>query len=79
MAYLTLSLLMMTQKDFLDSVDQDQTAQNVQFYLWSTLFLHFHSRLYLNCFFILQWKYIFSQWKTKIYLFASERVWDKSQ
>ena len=34
---LTLSLLMTTQKDFVDSVDQDQTAQNVQSDLWSTL------------------------------------------
>ena len=36
---------------------------------------HFHSRLYLKCFFILQWKSIFSQWKATIYLFGSERVW----
>ena len=43
---LTLSLLMTTQEDFLDSVDQDQTAQNVQSDLWSTLFtLFFFFRL----------------------------------
>ena len=34
---LTLSLLMTTQKAFVDSVDQDQTAQNVQSDLCSTL------------------------------------------
>ena len=33
---LTLSLLM-TQEVFVDIVDQDQTAQNVQSNLWSTL------------------------------------------
>ena len=35
---------------------------------------HFHSRLSLNCFFISQWKFIFSQWKTTIYFFSIERV-----
>ena len=34
---LTISLLMTTQEAFVDSVDQDQTAQNVQSDLWSTL------------------------------------------
>ena len=34
---LTLSLLLTTQEAFVDSVDQDQTAQNVQSDLWSTL------------------------------------------
>ena len=34
---LTLSLLMMTQEGFVDSVDQDQTAQNGQSDLCSTL------------------------------------------
>ena len=28
---------MTTQEAFVDSVDQDQTAQNVQYDLWSTL------------------------------------------
>ena len=36
--------------------------------------LHFHSKLYLNRFFILQRKCFFSQWKTSIYSFGSERV-----
>ena len=58
---------MRTQEAFVDSVDQDQTAQNVQSDLWSTLST-------LNRFLILQWKYIFSQWKTTIYSFGSERV-----
>ena len=34
---LTLFLLMTTQEAFVDNVDQDQTAQNVLFDLWSTL------------------------------------------
>ena len=42
---LTLSLLMTTQEAFVDSVDQDQTEQNVQSNLWSTLSTFFHSRL----------------------------------
>ena len=29
--------MLMTHEDFVDSVDQDQTAQNVQSDLWSTL------------------------------------------
>ena len=32
---------MMTQEAFVDSVYQDQTAQNVQSDLWSTLFSYF--------------------------------------
>ena len=38
---LTLSLLSMTQETFVDSVDQDQTAQNVQSDLWSTQSIFF--------------------------------------
>ena len=34
---LTLSLLLTTQEAFVDSVDQDQTAQDMQSELWSTL------------------------------------------
>ena len=34
---LTLSLMMTTQEAFMNNVDQDQTAQNIQSYLWSTL------------------------------------------
>ena len=57
----------------MDSVDQDQTAQNVQSDLWSTLStLSFY--IITECFFILQWKYIFSQWKNTFYLFGSVRV-----
>ena len=32
---------MMTQETFVDIVDQDQTAQNVQSDLWSTLTTYF--------------------------------------
>ena len=35
--FLTLSLLLTIQEAFVDSADQDQTAQNVQSDLWSTL------------------------------------------
>ena len=38
---LTLSLLISTQELFVDSVDQDQTAQNMQSDLWSTLYTFF--------------------------------------
>ena len=41
-AFLTLSLPMITQEAFVDSVDQDQTAQNMISDLHD---LHFHSRL----------------------------------
>ena len=34
---LTLSVLMTTQEAFMDSVDQDQTEQNIEFDLLSTL------------------------------------------
>ena len=68
---LSLSSLLTTQQAFVDSVDQDQTAQNVQSDFFN---LHCHSSLQLNCFFILQWKCIFSQGKTTIYLFGSVRV-----
>ena len=37
MDQLTLSLLMPIQEGFIDSVDQDQTAQNVLSDLWSIL------------------------------------------
>ena len=67
---LTLSLLLTIQEPFADSVDQDQTAQNVQSDLWSTLSTFFN----LYCFLIFQWQCIFSQWKSMIYLFGSERV-----
>ena len=33
---------MMTQEAFVDTVDQDQTAQNVQSDLWSTLSTFFY-------------------------------------
>ena len=57
---LILSSLLTTQGAFVERVDQDQTAQNV--HLISDLHCpHFHSRIYVNRFFILQWKYIFSQ------------------
>ena len=36
---------MTAQEDFMDSVDQDQMAQNVQSYLWSTLSTLWKSRL----------------------------------
>ena len=65
---LTLSLLMTTQESFVDSVDLDQTAQNVKFDLWSTL----------STFYILDYSYtvsssyngivFFSQWKKKLYI-----------
>ena len=58
---------MTTQEDFVDSADQE-------FAVWSLIYtVHiFHSLLWLNCFFMLQWKCIFSQWKSMIYLFGSE-------
>ena len=59
--FLTLSLPVTTQETLVDSVDQYQTAQNMQSDLWST-----PSTLLFHLF--------FSQWKSTIYLFASERV-----
>ena len=57
-------------------IDQDQSTQNVQSDLWSTLstislyiitksFLHLAMEVFL---------FLFSQWKTTIYSFGSERV-----
>ena len=44
--------------------------------VWSLIYsVHlFHSRLKLNCLFILQMRCISNQWKNMIYLFGSERV-----
>ena len=58
---------------FVFSVSQDQTANNVQSDLWSTLSTN-HSRLTVNCFFILQWKYILANKKLQFYLFGNKRV-----
>ena len=38
---------MTTQEAFVDSVDQDQTAQNMQSDLWSKWFLHLAMQMYL--------------------------------
>ena len=64
---------MTTQRFFMDSIGQDQTSQNMESDLWSTLSTNFILDYNLNLFFILQWKYTFSQWKTTIYLFGNER------
>ena len=63
----------MIQEAFVDSVDQDQTAQNVQSDLWSTLYtVSFYSitKLFLH----LAMEVYFSQWKSTINSFSSERV-----
>ena len=65
---------MTIQQAFVDSVDQDQTAQNVQSDLWSTLSTVFVSRLLLSRSFILLLYCILSQLKTTIYLFGGERL-----
>ena len=63
---------MTTQEAFVDIVDQDQTAEDMQSDLWSTLST-FSFQIITKLFLILQWRDIFSQWKNSIYLFGSER------
>ena len=62
---------MTTQEAFVDSVDQDQTARNVQSDLWSTLST-FSFYIISESFLHLAMGVYFSQWKTTIYSFGSE-------
>ena len=55
---------MMTQEAFLDSVDQDQTVQNMQSDIWSTL----------ATFIILDYNLTVSSWNGSTFL-ADERAW----
>ena len=62
---LTVSLLMTTHKALVDSVDQNQTTQNVQSELWSTL----------STFFILDYNWTVSSACNGNVFLANEKVW----
>ena len=70
---LTLSLLTAITEAFVDSVDQDTTAQNVQSDLWSTPFTF--SFLYHTWIVSSTWngRVFFSQWITKFYSYVTKR------